>query len=60
MIHFWWIASLIIINRGEASWVIGGPGVNPRQISKNALIFEAKAWWTLAYIDYITNLGTMF
>lgn len=30
MIHFWWIASLISINREEASWIVGGLGVNPQ------------------------------
>lgn len=28
MIHFGWIANIIMVNGEESSWVVGGPGVN--------------------------------
>lgn len=48
IMYFKWIENIIAINGEEESWVVSGPRVNPYQIAKPTLNFEAKVWWTLA------------
>lgn len=47
----------ITTNREEASWVVGSPGANLQKITKNALNFGEKAWWTLTQHRLCPTIG---
>lgn len=49
MLYFEWMANFRTTDGSETNYIVGGPGLNSYQITRNTLNFEAKAWWTLSH-----------